>query len=236
MRSFTSTHHLQGILVAALLASSLGGCTAEQSTGASGDSTTGAGGSGGGGGFVAPDEVQVEILGATIALSPNGQECWDGVCSLSKADSDKVAAALAETGDAPAAAAAVAAVLAGYTSEAYGPPDPVGTATIWNGASYDAELILAAQEDNDEDTFTPTFLGSPGTGFALGWSGTFNKEWRIRVTLSDEDLANDDSIGVVEIGYDDIIAALQYGKVYPVRVHDQGNGAILFVNISAHGL
>lgn len=236
MKNLTSTHHLQGILVALLLGSSLGGCTAEEATGASGDSTTGAGGSGGGGGFVPPDEVQVEILGATIALSPDGQGCWDGVCSLTKADSDKVAEALAATGGAPAAAAAVAAVLAGYVGEAYGPPDPVGKATIWNGAAYDAELILASPEDNEEDTFTPGFLGSPETGFALGWSGTFNKEWRIRVTLSDEDLANDDSIGVVEIGYDDIVAALQFGKVYPVRVHDQGNGAILFVNISAHGL
>jgi hypothetical protein len=229
---------LQGVVLAALLAPSITGCTAEQSTSGSGGGATGAGGgsSASGGGFVAPDSVQVEILGATLALSPNGQDCWDGVCSLTPEDSSKIADALAGTGDVHSVAAAVTAALAGYANAAYAPPDPLGTATIWNGNSYGSQIVLASPDGNDEDTFTPSWFGDPVNNFALGWESTFNKEWRARITLSDEDLVTDDSVGTVEIGYDDVVAALQHGKVYPVRVDEQGNGAILFIHISAHGL
>ena len=72
--------------------------------------------------------------------------------------------------------------------------------------------------------------------FAVGWQSTFNEGWRVRIELSDEDLAEDDQAGVVEIGYEDVVAALERGDVYPVRVDDQGTGSILFINISAHAL
>ncbi|MEP7123019.1 MAG: hypothetical protein ABJE95_18975 [Byssovorax sp.] len=175
-------------------------------------------------------------MGATIALSPNGQDCWDGICSLQPKDFNKVAEALAQTGDPQEIAAAVAAVVAGYANEAYAPPDPLGTASIWNNGGYGLGINLALQDNNDEDTFTPSWPGDPASGNVLGWKGPFTKDWRIRISLSDEDLVNDDSIGVVEVGYDDIVAALKYGKVYSVRVSEQGSGVILFVNISAHAL
>jgi hypothetical protein len=245
MRDFMRAHGIHVLAFTALLASSSAGCIIQEgSTGTGGGDTaagTGSAGTGSssattGGGFVAPDAVQVEILGATIALSPNGQDCWDGVCSLQPEDFNKVAEKLAETGEPQEIAAAVAAVLAGYANEAYAPPDPLGTAEIWNDGQYDLAISLASQANNDEDTFTPSWPGDPATGSVLGWKGKFTKDWRIRIRLTDEDLVDDDSIGVVEIGYDDILAALEYGKVYPVRVDEQGNHSILFVSVSAHAI
>ena len=234
MRDSTSAQRLQGIVLAALLAPSITGCSTEPSSSGSGGGTTGTGA--GGGGFVAPAKVQVEILGATLALSPNGQDCWDGICSLKPEDSSKIADALAGTGDVHSVAAAVAAALAGYATAAYAPPDPLGSATIWDGDSYGQKITLASPDGNDEDTFTPFWFGDPANNFAVGWQSTFNKAWRVRIELSDEDLAEDDTVGVVEIGHEDVVAALQHGEVYPVRVDDQGSGSILFINISAHAL
>ena len=110
-------------------------------------------------------------------------------------------------------ATAVATVVAGYANEAYAPPDPLGIATIWNNGGYGLGINLASQDNNDEDTFTPSWPGDPATGNVLGWKGPFTKDWRIRIALTDEDLVDDDSIGVIEVGYDDIVAALEYGKV-----------------------
>ena len=55
---------------------------------------------------------------------------------------------------------------------------------------------------------------------------------RLRVTVIDEDLWEDDPIGVAEINYDDVVAALEAGEVYQVKVAEQTQNQLLFVGIS----
>lgn len=196
------------------------------------------GGAGGGGGqtFTPPASVQVDILGAYIAPAKADGSCWDGTCAVDQATLDQVAEALAETGDPYAEAAAVALELSGLAQSAYGPPDALGVATIWNNDIWDLPTNLATYDNNDEDTFTPLWYGDPQQGNAIGWQAHFDDDFRIHIRLLDEDLTNDDPIGDVDINYDHVVAALQAKKTYPVRVADQGAGLILFIHINALGL
>ena len=56
---------------------------------------------------------------------------------------------------------------------------------------------------------------------------------RIRVTLRDKDMINDDPIGVAEINAAQVRLALAARDVYQVPVRDQTNDQILFIGISA---
>jgi hypothetical protein len=219
--------------------SGTGGSTSSSGTGGSTSSSSGTGGSTSssssstGGGFQPPAAVQVEILDAIIAPAKVGGECWDGFCDVPDEEIAKVQQALLSSGDPNAAAAAVAIELGKLANDGWGPPDPLGWAAIWNDGAWDLALNLATVDNHTEDTFTPSWPGDPADGYATGWQGPFDETFRIRVELWDEDLESNDDIGVVEINYDDVVAALQAAQNFKVRVMDQGSGQAYFVGISA---
>lgn len=177
------------------------------------------------------------FLSAYIAPSKADGSCWDGVgCTVDQATLDQVVDALAETGNPYAEAAAVLVALSGLAQSAYGPPDALGVATIWNNGVWDLPLNLATRDNNDEDAFTPQWHGDPLQGNAIGWQAPFDEDFRIHIRLTDEDISNDDPIGDVDINYDHVVEALQAKNAYPVRVTDQGTGLVLFIHINALGL
>jgi hypothetical protein len=54
---------------------------------------------------------------------------------------------------------------------------------------------------------------------------------RVRITLTDADLVNDDPIGVVVLTPADLEQALFLGTVHYVDVHRQSDGQVLFVHL-----
>lgn len=230
-----------GLLGVAVLAIGCGGeSSGEPGPGKASTAATGATGTGGATPQL-PQTVQIEILDAMIYPSPKNGECWDNFCSLTQDDFNKVAEALASSGDPYAVAAAVAVALGGILNEAGAPPDPIASATIWDGGAFASPVDLAHWGHNYSDTYTPTWLGDEAHNNAKGWTAVpLNDGLRIRVDIQDTDSAGlgdpDDPIGVVEINYDDAVAAYLAKQSYPVRVDDQGSGLVLFVGISVQGL
>lgn len=165
-----------------------------------------------------PATVRVAILSALIGPSKADGHTWDGPGHVSPETSRKVVGALAAAN--PYAAAA--AVLAGLSMGALEKPDPYGYAElIVAGRSARLELPMTFR-----DTFTPQWAGAEFAGVPL------RDNARIRVTLIDKDLEDDDPIGTVELAAEDLRAALHSGHVYPVQVADQSQNQLLFVSVS----
>ncbi len=82
-------------------------------------------------------------------------------------------------------------------------PDPYGWIELAIGGIYDPSLTgtPGTTSTNLEDTFTPAF---PGGGYI---NVPMDSGLRLRVTLFNEDLINDDSIGTAEINYNDLLVA-----------------------------
>lgn len=201
--------------------------TTTTSTTSTNTTTTSAGGAG----PALPDYVQIAIVDAQIWPATANGECWDGFCTVSQDDLNKVAEALVQTGNVWADAAAVGAVLAGLANGQYDLPDPIGTAWIWNNGNYDIPTVLADDVSSQQDTLTPSWPGSPG------WTNVpLAKNLAVKIHIDDADLSNNDTIGDVKLNYNDVVAALLSKKVYPVRVQDQGSHLILFVGIDVQSL
>ena len=82
--------------------------------------------------------------------------------------------------------------------------------------------------NNFEDTYTPIWP-SP----TPGWSQVpLISDLRFRFNLFDEDLVNDDPIGVAEVNYADVVAALKDGHIFQVELAAQTNNQLLFVAMS----
>lgn len=169
-----------------------------------------------------PDFVTVQLTEALICpWDSNGKE-WDRDRTVSRQDMDELDDALAS--EEPFAASA--AFITGLTHKGFSPPDPYGQAELWSNGTWNP-IPLATRATNLEDTFRPLWRGAPG------WQHVrFAPELRIRVTLYDEDILNDDPIGVVELDANDILAALDFGQQFPVRVYDRGQQQVLFIGLS----
>jgi hypothetical protein len=169
-----------------------------------------------------PEFVTVQLTEALICpWDSNGKE-WDRDRTVSRQDMDELDEALASADP----FAASAAFITGLTHKGFSPPDPYGQAELWSNGSWNP-LPLATKATNLEDTFRPLWRGAPG------WQHVrFEPTLRIRVTLYDEDILNDDPIGVVELDANDILAALDFGQQFPVRVYDRGQQQVLFIGLS----
>lgn len=176
-----------------------------------------------------PERVTVEILDALVQPWMADKTMWDGLDSASLEDVQQLAEALA--GASPYVTAFD--FLAGLANSAYAPPDPYAWAEVWQDGAWVSAIELCSMGNNDEDTFAPVWPGSPEYGYAKGWSGVrVTPDMRIRTTILDEDFSEHDSIGVVDLNYDDVIAALKAKDVLPIRVDNQGQGQVLFLSIS----
>ena len=167
-----------------------------------------------------PAFVRLTLLGVTFGLGKVGGTQWDGNGQFSREDADLIVNALAAAN----AYAAVATVLLRPSIQAMEKPEPSGTARLVTTAGHGLETKLMA----DRDTFTPNWQGPPS------WSHVAtNGSVRLEVRLTDRDIQFDDPAGTFQISAADILAALQSGHVYQVRVAEQTNRQVLFAGISA---
>jgi len=101
-------------------------------------------------------------------------------------------------------------------------PEPYGFADLLSSQGNQRLNLTSLR-----DTLTPMWQGPPS------WSHVpLGPNTRIRISLWDKDLVNDDPIGVAELNSEHLAAALRARQVYQVRVTDQGNGQVLFIGIS----
>jgi hypothetical protein len=166
-----------------------------------------------------PARVRVSLVDAQIGPGKVDGSHWDGAGTVPPSVTSGLLAALG----APDPYAAVVNTLSSVSANSLDRPEPVGTAELFTAAGPGGTLRLNA----DRDTFTPIWFGTPT------WERVpLEPATRIRVTLRDRDVMFDDPMGVAEIGYSDLVAALRAGRVYPVRVAEQTYRQILFVGIS----
>lgn len=95
-----------------------------------------------------------------------------------------------------------------------------------------AELFIRARPVDSQpfrgqrDSLMPTFAPAP-SWVHVPLDGTAS----LRVSAIDEDLVEDDPIGLFVIGPDVLRTAAQRGRVYAFNVADQTGGAVLFASI-----
>ena len=167
----------------------------------------------------------IEVVDAVISPGKVNQDVWD---TVGKVPAD-VWSGLATALGASEPFAAVTGFL--QTQSPLLPrPDPYGTATLLStfSAEDSVEYPLATNDNNLQDTFTPTW---PTRSH---WEDVpLTPDLRVRVSLTDEDLSDHDPIGVVELNLQQIEAAIAAGQVVHVKVSSQGTSQILFVGIWA---
>lgn len=101
-------------------------------------------------------------------------------------------------------------------------PDPRGTALLYD-AHDEVELDMPMEFKN---TYTPTWSDVTFHGVPT------SNDIRLRITLIDQDVMEDDPIGVAELTQLDLEAARTAGRVHHVQVNDQTQNQILFVGVS----
>ena len=142
---------------------------------------------------------------------------WDGTGSASRQIIDAVTTALLG----PTPFAQVTSILIDQLIANTAAPDAFGSATLYVDATpYEQNLPLR------DDEYVPVF--------GVSWDSVplaSSADVRLRVSLTDQDLADNDQIGVASVSFDEILAALASGDIYPVQVSEQGNGQILFVTV-----
>jgi hypothetical protein len=110
--------------------------------------------------------------------------------------------------------------MAGPAAAALDQPDVGGSADLY----MDGRVFGVGVLEKVQDSFTPQWS-------TVTWDNVELPRARVRLTLWDRDLMNDDPIGIVEISSDNLVSAASAGTVVPVRVDGQ-NGQVLFVMIS----
>jgi hypothetical protein len=135
-----------------------------------------------------------------------------------------LAAALALPGTGP-----IINFLATDAVQALSKPDPFGFADLAaNGGGFNPsnQIQLATIETNMEDTFQPLWLNT------RGWrSVPLSASTMVRVTLLDEDVVDDDGIGIATISGAQIQAAMNAGGTYWIRVEEMTANQLLAIAI-----
>jgi len=176
-----------------------------------------------------PSTVDIQLVGALIRPATVDGRTWDGT-GLSAEQVDDLADLDALLAGHPAYGE-VAGFIGTLALGAYAPPDPFGVAELaWEGP-FDPNLThpVATTADNVEDTLSPEWPGPPFPGWI---NVPMGPTVRVRIKLLDEDPADDDVIGTVELDEADLLEAYDRGGVVGIPVHDQGTGQILFVTLS----
>jgi hypothetical protein len=168
--------------------------------------------------------VTVELQSALVGPGKVTRELWDADGSEVPTETwSQLATALAGANPYVAASALlVNPVLAGTKA-----PDPYGTARLDIGQGIGLTYQLADRSSNMEDTYRPAWP-NPIVWFNV----PLDQSLRLKVEVTDEDLVNDDSIGIAEITKAQLLDALASGKVYQVPVADQTDNQLLFLGIS----
>jgi hypothetical protein len=141
--------------------------------------------------LVAPTHVQLSIVDATYGLGLVDGTQWDGCGKIPPGLVADVARLLAT--DVPFGP--VVDFIAREANHALAPPDPIGWAEIHTtrGQAFGERVALRDGNRAVQDSFTPIWSAMPG------WRHVeLTDETRVRISLRDEDLVEDDPAGVVE--------------------------------------
>jgi hypothetical protein len=168
-----------------------------------------------------PRIATVELQGAVIGPGKVTRETWDASGEEIPTDVwSQLATALAGSNPYTAVAALlVNPVLAGTKA-----PDPFGTARLDVGPTIGMTVMLP--EANMEDTYTPSWSSVIWTGVPL------DRDVRLKVDLTDEDLLNHDPIGSAEINTSHLLEALAARTAFHVPVANQSRDQLLFLKVS----
>jgi hypothetical protein len=168
-----------------------------------------------------PRFVNVEMRQALLGPSKVGGNAWDGLGRLDDNGRSLVVTALGKAD--PVAELAV--VFANPALAALEKPDPGGSVRCMSGPVELQRLELPKVQD----TFTPIWSGAVLPRVPLA------PATRLEVDLWDQDLAVDDPMGTSTITYAELVSALREGTVHHVRVAEQTNHQVLFVDVSVTG-
>jgi hypothetical protein len=164
-----------------------------------------------------PDTVSVDLVGAVIAPVKADNTPWDGAANLP----DSMGRALAAAFEQVRPYEAVLDTLTTFVAAAFDKPDPSGSAEP-RGTSLPTLRLRSASED----TLTPVWQPTPR------WPELpLRPDVGLLVALEDEDVLGSEPIDTVSIGFSDLATSLRSGGVYPVDVHKQGRGQLLFVTV-----
>jgi hypothetical protein len=168
--------------------------------------------------------VNVEIIQCLVGPSKSDGTEWDFSATVPASVTTALASALGTPGIGP-----ILNFLANPSIANLSKPDPYGIAELdWNGTGFDPTLaiVLADPSNNMGDTFQPLWLGT------RGWAALpLSPSLMVRVTLMDEDLIQDDAIGVATISGAQIKAAFAAGGTYWVRTDEMTVKQILAIGI-----
>lgn len=172
-----------------------------------------------------PAHVRVSIIDATAGVGKADGDQWDGLGQVPVDLVGSVAGAL--VGKSPYVA--IGRILAPFALGAFEKPDPTGWAEVLSHGDPVGRVALRASQ---EDTFNPQWQGVDGRAPSFG-RVPLSEGTRIRVQLVDDDEPlDDDQMGIFEINYQDLVAALEAQQVHHVNVAEQTNRQILFVGIA----
>ncbi|MBS2033074.1 MAG: hypothetical protein JST54_34695 [Deltaproteobacteria bacterium] len=183
-----------------------------------------------------PKFVRVEILSALVGPCKVDGTKWDGMGKCDAGAQDKIAkllpskmAALAAAASGLNPAGAATTILASVSTGVLAKedkPDPYGIVEVAVGDDWKSDLKfgLLSEKKPAKDNFAPEF---PPHEVKV----PLEKGTRFRVQMFDKDLTKSDDIGRAEIGYDDLVAALNAGKIWQVPVADQTQNQLLFIGI-----
>jgi hypothetical protein len=157
----------------------------------------------------------VSIVGALVAPTKIDGRPWDGMGDPTELV-QAVGGLLADSSP----YAAIAGAMAGPAAAALDKPDVGGAAELY----MDGRVFGVGAFAKVQDSFTPQWS-------TVTWDNVELPLARVRLTLWDRDLVEDDPIGIVEISSDDLMTAASVGNVFPVRVDSQ-NAQVLFVAVS----
>jgi len=177
------------------------------------------------GGQCVPDSVTIVVLDAVIGPGKADGGLWDGWGNVPV----DVAAELAAVVDA-GITSQILNFVTSVAMQTLEKPDPNGYIQLNEGWGYGEKVWLASDTTNTEDTFTPVW---PDGG--KGWGDVpFTEEVKVKIALFDEDVANDDDIGVAVMNYDDFLEAWAAKEKFYVNVADQTQNQLLLVGIEVY--
>lgn len=214
-----------GIQVCAADGHGYGPCECGGVGGAGGAAAGGAGGTGGG--VANPTFVNIEVISILAGPGKVDGTQWDDTDKVPQEVWDGLAAALGFPG-----AGKVLDFMESAAAQSLNKPDPYGMAELdWAGTGFDPKfnMALGTVDNNTEDTFLPIWPQISGYGMP-GWHKVyFTMDLKVRITLWDEDLVNDDDMGILTLDGSAIGAAWEAGGTYWVRVENQTQKQVLAV-------
>lgn len=191
-------------------------------------------------GASSPRLVSISILDTTFAPFKAGGRAWDGNGMADQDAIDGLARVVAGLGPYGVAAAAVGSIVSRLALPTLALPDPFGTGEIYAGGRWQAQLVLATEDENAEDRYFTTWprrAARDGTLVPPGWIHVpLTPELQVRLSLFDCDspLSND-AMGNPVVNYDQIVHALETRQTVQVNVSEQTQNQVLTVGISVTG-